>query len=463
MKSHNHNIVQSLAKERISNSNRYVRIAIAAVVIIVLILSAFLGYRYKTARVFAAGIKVDGVDVGGLKLEPAIEKITAENNKITIKEEGKESKEIITKYKFDIKKQTKKALSISNIDPRAYLSNGVSYNVSLKSNGGIKETADMLAENIPNGDDVKFTSDAYIDYDKMEIIPEVQGDSIDFDKLAKKIAKKKEHDSSFNTFTLDREKLISEPKVKADDLKNELEFAKKYIANGLTMNSSTGIKYHVKPSDLAKVIIYSKDGPKYSSSGAKIVADEISKTFSANNIEINTLAGLRNISNYELKQDVDIDKTAKAIIKAAKSGKEGLVVANETPKKAVANATSHVEVNLSAQTVNFVVEGKSTFSTPIVSGGPGHRTPTGIFTIKYKARNTTLKGNNDDGSEYESPVSYWMPFNGGVGFHDATWRGSFGGGIYLGDGSHGCINMPPAAAGRLFNMVSAGTVVYVYR
>ncbi len=39
------------------------------------------------------------------------------------------------------------------------------------------------------------------------------------------------------------------------------------------------------------------------------------------------------------------------------------------------------------------------------------------------------------GADYASPVSFWMPFNGGVGFHDATWRSSFGGTIYQYNGS----------------------------
>lgn len=457
------NIVQNLAKERTSGWNSNIKIAAIIVAIIIVALVAFCEYRFKTASVFANGSKLDGIDVSGLKLAPAIEKITESNNKITIKEEGSEPIELVTKYTYDIKSQTKKALALSNIDPRAYFFGGASYKVALKNKGGIKETAAILSENIGNGDNVKLTTDAYIDYTKMEIVPEVQGDSIDFEKLSKEIAAKKESDFNFNTYNLDRAKLISVPKVKAASLADELEFAKKYIASGLTMNSPAGIKYNIEPSELAKVILYSKSGPKYSESGAKEIATLISKKLADNYLEVNTLAGVRKIPNYELRQDIDIDKTAAAILKAAKSGKEGEAVANEAAKKTVANASSHVEVNLSAQTVSFVIDGRSTFSTPIVSGGPGHRTPTGIFTVKYKTRNTTLKGNNDDGSKYESPVSYWMPFNGGIGFHDATWRGAFGGGIYLGDGSHGCINMPPASAARLFNLVGAGTVVYVYR
>ena len=55
-----------------------------------------------------------------------------------------------------------------------------------------------------------------------------------------------------------------------------------------------------------------------------------------------------------------------------------------------------------------------------------------------------------------------MPFNGGIGLHDATWRGSFGGEIYRNSGSHGCINMPYEKAKELYEKVDAGTVVHVY-
>ena len=40
--------------------------------------------------------------------------------------------------------------------------------------------------------------------------------------------------------------------------------------------------------------------------------------------------------------------------------------------------------------------------------------------------NLTLKGKNDDGSNYSSFVNYWMPFTKdlSIGMHDASWRDS---------------------------------------
>ena len=48
----------------------------------------------------------------------------------------------------------------------------------------------------------------------------------------------------------------------------------------------------------------------------------------------------------------------------------------------------------------------------------------------------------------------WMRLtNSGIGLHDATWRGRFGGAIYERDGSHGCINLPKTFAYELYDFV----------
>lgn len=94
----------------------------------------------------------------------------------------------------------------------------------------------------------------------------------------------------------------------------------------------------------------------------------------------------------------------------------------------------------------FYKEGKLVVESDFVSGNEsrGWSTPAGVYPLTYKQRNATLKGEN-----YATPVSYWMPFNGGIGMHDAYWRSSFGGKIYKTNGSHGCINLPPAVQDRL--------------
>ena len=210
---------------------------------------------------------------------------------------------------------------------------------------------------------------------------------------------------------------------------------------------------------LSKVILYTKEGPKYSKKGAKEVAKGIAEKYSGNTLTVKTLAGDKTLYNSALKLSVDVDKTADSILDSAKNGKTGTIV---TDRAASSGDGSHLEINLAAQNVKYIKNGNVVFTSSVVSGGPGHRTRTGIFKINGKRRNVTLKGRNDDGSDYESPVSYWMPFDGGNGLHDATWRGAFGGGIYVSNGSHGCVNMPPSMAAQLFGIIPAGTIVYVY-
>ena len=79
-----------------------------------------------------------------------------------------------------------------------------------------------------------------------------------------------------------------------------------------------------------------------------------------------------------------------------------------------------------------------------------------IFDIDYMDTDTVLRGDN-----YASPVSYWMPYNGGEGLHDATWRSYFGGEIYHDNGSHGCVNMPLDKAGEVYSHVHVGDKVLV--
>ncbi|MCD7867129.1 MAG: L,D-transpeptidase/peptidoglycan binding protein [Clostridiales bacterium] len=113
---------------------------------------------------------------------------------------------------------------------------------------------------------------------------------------------------------------------------------------------------------------------------------------------------------------------------------------------------TYIEVDLSEQHMYYYQNGSIVFESDFVSGlasNSGRKTPEGIYTLYYKTSPSVLKG---DG--YEQAVTYWMPFNGGIGFHDATWRSSFGGSIYLTNGSHGCINLPLSSAAELYELIT---------
>ena len=107
----------------------------------------------------------------------------------------------------------------------------------------------------------------------------------------------------------------------------------------------------------------------------------------------------------------------------------------------------------------FYKNGQLIVDTDVVTGNMsrGYGTPAIVAAVKYKARNAVLRG-----ADYETPVKYWMPFYGNYGIHDAGWRGKFGGAIYQTNGSHGCVNTPPANMKILFEQAEKGTPVVLY-
>lgn len=120
---------------------------------------------------------------------------------------------------------------------------------------------------------------------------------------------------------------------------------------------------------------------------------------------------------------------------------------------------SYVEIDLTNQKVWLYKDGEQLLETDCVTGtyGTDRQTPGGVYYIYYKQSPDVL-----DGEGYSSWVQYWMPFNGGIGLHDANWRSSFGGSIFRTDGSHGCVNLPTWAAAVIYEETYIGYPVVCY-
>ena len=169
---------------------------------------------------------------------------------------------------------------------------------------------------------------------------------------------------------------------------------------------------------------------------------------------------------------VDEETETKNLINSIKNGE----VAERAPayKQTAAShgaqdwGSTYIEVDIAAQHMWYIVDGAVGMESDVVTGLPadGRDTPTGVYSILYTERDSTLKGETDPETgkpSYETPVAFWMPFTWqGHGFHDATWQSSFGGSRYQTNGSHGCVNMPYDKAEQLFNMISAGTPVIIH-
>ncbi|MCL2254078.1 MAG: L,D-transpeptidase/peptidoglycan binding protein [Lachnospiraceae bacterium] len=146
------------------------------------------------------------------------------------------------------------------------------------------------------------------------------------------------------------------------------------------------------------------------------------------------------------------------------AAKEELIREPEYKKKAFKQGKNdigdtYIEIDMTAQMMYFYHEGNLIVETPVVTGNMARKwaTPEGVNYVYSKQRNRILRGEG-----YASPVKYWMPVNGNIGIHDASWRRAYGGDIYLTDGSRGCINTPFDDVKIIFDMVELGTPCVMY-
>lgn len=121
---------------------------------------------------------------------------------------------------------------------------------------------------------------------------------------------------------------------------------------------------------------------------------------------------------------------------------------------------TYVEIDYTKQHMWYYKDGELVVESDVVTGNINRNngSPDGVFKIVYKDSPAVLKG-----EDYESDVTYFMPFAYNVGIHDASWRGGrFGGEIYKSSGSHGCINAPLEVADAIYKDIEVGTPVIAY-
>ena len=290
----------------------------------------------------------------------------------------------------------------------------------------------------------------------LKITKRKRGIKLDYHDISEHMLETFSNDTTMRRYDIDVSRYETKAKVTTKDLRKKRKYIKKNVKDTRVVFDNTSVT--VSRAILIRTIKKTKKGYGIDRKKLRNEIKTLIPSVRPYRVTVKTRAGKKTLSNYGISYPVDTKRTASSVMEAIKSKTyEAKGYPGDTPY-----TNTRVEVNLKAQEVYFIKDGKTRLTSSCVTGTAGHRTPTGIYRIAYKGRNVTLKDRNDDGSKYESFVRYWMPFNLGIGLHDADWRGSFGGSIYLSNGSHGCVNMPIPKAEELFGLVQAGTLVYVY-
>lgn len=306
--------------------------------------------------------------------------------------------------------------------------------------------------------------------DSFKVVPEVYGTQIRKTALRSNIIQSVRTLS--DSLNLRSSGCYKDPKIKKDNatLKKSVNTLNKYLKPTITYDLGNGKTYEVSKEDQAKWFKVTKNG--------KVAFDDegLSAFVRKCGYNYNTFGLPRKLKTqygktvtvkggdygWWINYDAEIAQLKKDV-KSGKDVKRDFIYRSEAANHGPAAhdyGNTYAEVNLTTQHMFLVVKGKRVLESDCVSGNVSldRATPTGTYAVKYKEKDATLNGEN-----YSTPVSWWMPFNGGIGFHDAPWRhGNFGGNIYKTSGSHGCINLPPEVAKKLFKYVYKGMPVLVY-
>ncbi len=106
-----------------------------------------------------------------------------------------------------------------------------------------------------------------------------------------------------------------------------------------------------------------------------------------------------------------------------------------------------VEVSLSKQLAQIVKHGEVTRVISISSGRPGFDTPTGRFAVYLKDPNAYSK-------KYDAPMPLASFFTGSYGLHQSADVPGYA-------ASHGCVRIPAAFAGEVYDFAGMGTPVVI--
>ena len=450
------------------------KVGLAVLIIIALYVAASIFFQYH----YFIGTKVNGYSCAFRSVSKAKELI----------------KKDVKSYKITIKERDKKKESISSSQVKlAFKDDGKLENIKAGQKGYAGITALFQSQNYKdaitltvdkdafndtytnlnafNKDMVIAPVDAYSAYDaasnSYSIVPEVYGNTVkrkQFKPILKEAILNMER-----SIDIEKKDCYKNPVYKKDTA--EVVAANKtlnqYVQETITYDfddrteevNAKKLSKWLYETDKHEVKVHSEMVAKYIKNLAKkydtVGVKRHFKSICGNDVEVSG-----GTYGWKIDQEAETANLIK-VIKQGKSVKRKPEYAHRAKsRKKFDIGNTYVEVSLGEQHMWFYKNGKTLVSTDVVTGdiSKGHGTPTGVYYILYKTTDYTLTGQG-----YASHVDYWLPFiQIGVGIHDSSWRGSYGGGIFTYDGSHGCVNTPRSAVQKIYNNIESTYPVVVH-
>lgn len=453
----------------------------AASLAVVSAVTVYGGEAYYYSNRFFKGTTINGVDVSGMNAYEAENAIASE----------------VSKYKISINSRNADTETISGADIHyAYASTGdvlkllKSQNPLAWVNGYVRDASytvetkatydkTLLEEKIralscAQPENQVAAENAYISYNgsSFEIVPETQGSEL----MIRQAYRAVDEAITGNADSID---LSSEPNVYAqaeltsesEELQSTLE-AYNNLANATITYSFGDATEVLDGSTISTWLAFDDKGQllqndtSFQEKVAEYVAELASKydtvgterEFTASDGRVVYVSG--GTYGWQIDQAAETAQLIQDIQNGGSTSREPIYSLTGNSRGVNDFGNTYIEVDMGSQHMYYYQNGSVIFDSDFVSGlmsDPSRATPSGVYTLYYKSSPAVLKG-----ADYETPVSYWMPFNGGVGFHDASWQPYFGGDRFTYGGSHGCINLPVGAAGTLYSIIEPGVPIICF-
>jgi hypothetical protein len=162
------------------------------------------------------------------------------------------------------------------------------------------------------------------------------------------------------------------------------------------------------------------------------------------------------LMSFEERNGFEVDGLAGPVVWEALM--KATIAGEVKPEKGAANGYTYVWVNKTEpEAVNVWHNGKMIISEAAANTGiPGAETEDGTFPVYLRYEETTMSGENPDGSKYNDPGIKWVSyFNGGDALHQFD-RASYGSPQSL-----GCVEMPNEEAEAIWPYTPIGTPVTI--
>jgi hypothetical protein len=435
------------------------------------VLTANIAYKNK----FLPGTIIDNIDCGGMTVEAAESSLEGAIASYSLEVTDGTTTDVLSAADINLVGSFDNELKTA-LEGQHKLAWGLGLfkKTQLQTAPVVSFDSELLSQKIAgfalvSGAEVKDSVNAYMqlnDSNRYEIVPEVYGTRLDTDSFSQRVSAAVINlEKSINLTTED---YYIKPTVLSDDetMNNAVTTVNKWLDAVITYKFGSATE--VVDASLTKdwIVVADDYSTYFDRDQVKEYVRSLSRKYdtfgdtrtipTTYGFDVSVVAGNY---GYRINREAEID----ALVADVKSGE----TKDRTPEYYQEGASydgldignTYVEVDLTGQHLFLYKDGALILQSEIVSAHPAKgETPNGTYRITYCERNAVLRGDN-----YETPVDYWMPFNGDIGLHDASWQAKFGGDWYVTHGSHGCVNLPPDIAAQIFSYAYTGMPVVCYR